>query len=69
MNNLTEENIKTLITIAEKTPQGDTEDFDPSESGNFDDTYYMGTEDGEIYMARTVLTMLGIEYKIKGEEE
>lgn len=65
---LTEEQIKKIKDIAEKRPADTREDFNPSDGGNFDDTYQMGSEDGEIYMARTVLNMLGIDYNTPEED-
>jgi hypothetical protein len=64
---LTEEQINKIKAIAEKQTADSREDFNPMDDsgGNFDDAYYMGTEDGEIYMARTVLDMLGIDYDIE----
>ena len=33
--------------------------------GNFDDAYSMGTDDGEIYMARQVLDDIGVDYEVE----
>lgn len=52
-----------LVSLAQKSTSDSTEDFDPSDGGNFDDAYYMGTEDGEIYLAREVLTALGVDWR------
>jgi hypothetical protein len=64
---LNEEQIKKLIDIASKKMASEQEEFDAMDysGGNFDDAYYMGTEDGEISMAREVLDMIGVEYEIE----
>jgi hypothetical protein len=41
------------------------DDFDVSDGGNFDDTYQMGCDAGEISLARTILDDLKIEYTIE----
>lgn len=62
MYSLTLAEIEKLKNIASKKMASEDEDFEPCDfsGGNFDDAYYMGTTDGEIEMARTVLTWLKI---------
>ena len=55
--------LKTLAgkqTAVEVALEDGEEYFSPYEAsgGNFDDAYYMGTEDGQIQLARTVLAHL-----------
>lgn len=46
---------KYLEAIAKKEACYDIEDFDASDSGNFDDAYRNGNDDGKIDLARTLL--------------
>lgn len=52
-----------LIALAKKwTPDPDDTEFDPGESGNYGDAYEKGISHGEIYLARDILTAMGIGY-------
>lgn len=47
-----------LETLAKKTTWYDDEDFSPSDysGGNYDDAYSGGCDDGEVALARELLT-------------
>jgi hypothetical protein len=64
MSTLSNAEIEKLKNIAGQKMASEHEDFDPCDfsGGNFDDAYYMGTEDGEISLARDILSWLNIEY-------
>lgn len=59
-----EDVIKQLKDIAERRAYYDDTHWYP-EPDNADDTYEMGCKDGEIDLARRVLTWHGIEYTIE----
>lgn len=52
---------KMLEELAARKCWSDSEEFDPysSSGGNFDDAYYGGVSDGEAFLARELLKMLG----------
>jgi len=63
---LTDKTIQLLIRLAkrETCEDGLVEDeyYNPSDSGNFDDAWQAGYDDGETYLARLVLDDLGVNY-------
>jgi hypothetical protein len=48
---------KMIKELAEKEMGSDSDDFDPSDGGNYDDAYSLGKRDGEIGLARELLSM------------
>ncbi len=62
---LSDERIQYLKMLARRERIGDNEDDDPTDyySGNFDDAYSKGYDDGETALARVVLAALGIDWK------
>lgn len=52
-----------LKKLAEKQTHINDEEFDGTFGGNYDDAYRAGTEDGEIWIARMILTNLNIPFK------
>jgi hypothetical protein len=61
---MNQEMIDALIKIARGEAWCDDEDFNPYDycGGNYDDAYYGGCSDGEILLARQVLTSMKIEW-------
>ena len=63
---LTDKTIQLLIRLAKReTCDDDLEEgeyYDPSDSGNFDDAWQAGYDDGETYIARLVLDDLEVNY-------
>jgi len=55
--------IEELKTTAKQKMLSDDSDFDTSCGGNYDNAYYTGCADGEIYLARKILTDLNISWK------
>lgn len=46
--------VKKTREVASKSMAQEDSDFCPGDGGNFDDTYSLGQDDGEILMARQV---------------
>ena len=62
MSKLSEEFKKHLLDLANKETIYDKElSPDEASGGNYDDAYSIGSEDGEIYLAREVLKELSDE--------
>jgi hypothetical protein len=59
--------IGNLKKLARKRAHIDREGFmvDDCAAGNIDDAYYAGSSDGEILLAREILSELGINYEEK----
>lgn len=59
---MNEQTIDMLKKLARKTAWSDDEEFmvDDYAGGNEDDAYYGGQRDGEIALARKILTSMGI---------
>lgn len=64
MVTVNQEVIDRLIKTAKESAWCDNEEFmvDDYAAGNIDDAYYGGCTDGEILLARQILTMLGVDY-------
>ena len=56
--------INRLKHLAKQDTLFDRDDFNPGDAcgGNFDDCYNRGLDDGEIGLAREILSKLGISY-------
>lgn len=61
---LSQEMIDLLKRIASQPTLCDNEDFNPYDAsgGNYDDAYYMGSEDGYTKLAREILTQLKVPF-------
>lgn len=68
MTNLSDEMINRLRKLANKTTildvydENETVDLYSDFGGNIDDAYFGGQDDGEIYLAREILTALNIDW-------
>ena len=60
---MNEKVLEYLIKLAETETNITSEEFDGTFGGNYDDAYRAGTDDGEIWLARKVLTDLNIPFK------
>ena len=54
-----------LKKLAETQTNITSEDFDRTFGDNYDNAYRVGTDDGEIWLARKILTDLNIPYNKK----
>jgi hypothetical protein len=59
---MNEQILEYLKKLAEKQTHINDEEFDGTFGGNYDDAYSAGTDDGEIWLARKILTDLGISF-------
>jgi hypothetical protein len=62
---LTNELLQSLIKTAKLITNDSDEDFDivDASAGNFDNAYQLGVDDGEIYLARHILDVVGVDYE------
>jgi hypothetical protein len=66
MKQLTEQQIEKFKKLAKQETSQEycEDDWNPYEisGGNFDDAYYLGCKDSDIYNARFILNLFGIKY-------
>ena len=56
-----EDLIRYIIRVSEMEACSDNENFETYGSGNYDDTYEIGTEDGEILFARELVKKFNLK--------